>query len=151
MPLLARLFEWNATRRSRTPTPFRNPYRFVGGTYEKTTCYVKFGQRWYDPTTGRFTTQDKLSFLANPDRGNHYAYAGDDPINNIDPTGKSFLASLSKVGGYAWKSVNVANDLATVGKMWNATLDGDYGKAVGIGFGLAVGKAVEGACIGVPP
>ncbi|MFJ4435815.1 RHS repeat-associated core domain-containing protein [Streptomyces sp. NPDC088923] len=48
----------------------QNPYRFVGGTYDKTTGYVKFGQRWYDPTTGRFTTQGKLSFLADPARGN---------------------------------------------------------------------------------
>ncbi|WUW01651.1 hypothetical protein OG285_37730 (plasmid) [Streptomyces sp. NBC_01471] len=35
----------------------QNPYRYVGGTYDRTTGYIKYGQRWYDPTTGRFTTQ----------------------------------------------------------------------------------------------
>ncbi|MFE9253133.1 RHS repeat-associated core domain-containing protein [Streptomyces sp. NPDC007088] len=47
----------------------QNPYRFVGGTYDRTTGYVKYGQRRYDPTTGRFTTQDKYSFLANRGAG----------------------------------------------------------------------------------
>jgi hypothetical protein len=32
--------------------------------------------------------------LADPDNGNRYAYAGDDPINNIDPTGRSCRTSL---------------------------------------------------------
>ncbi|MFJ4415502.1 RHS repeat domain-containing protein [Streptomyces sp. NPDC088925] len=81
----------------------QNPYRFVGGTYDKTTGYVKFGQRWYDPTTGRFTTQDKLSFLANPGEGNRYAYAGSDPVNASDPTGLStkscVKASATAVAG----------------------------------------------------
>ncbi|WP_106432254.1 RHS repeat-associated core domain-containing protein [Streptomyces sp. Tu6071] len=78
----------------------QNPYRFVGGTYDRTTGYVKFGQRWYDPTTGRFTTQDKYSFLANPGRGNRYAYAGGDPINNTDPLGLfSFADTVGIVAG----------------------------------------------------
>ncbi|EGJ73798.1 putative YD repeat-containing protein [Streptomyces sp. Tu6071] len=41
----------------------QNPYRFVGGTYDKTTGYVKFDQRWYDPTTGRSTAQDRYRFV----------------------------------------------------------------------------------------
>ncbi|MDT9684999.1 RHS repeat-associated core domain-containing protein [Streptomyces sp. TRM76323] len=65
----------------------QNPYRFVGGTYDRTTGYVKYGQRWYDPAIGRFTTQDPLTFLADPAQGNRYAYAAGDPINNTDPTG----------------------------------------------------------------
>ncbi|WP_371790423.1 RHS repeat-associated core domain-containing protein [Streptomyces sp. NBC_01471] len=84
----------------------QNPHRYVGGTYDRTTGYIKYGQRWYDPTTGRFTTQDALTFLANPANGNRYAYAGDDPINNTDPTGMfdfdsalSTLSSFITVGG----------------------------------------------------
>ncbi|MEV4629627.1 RHS repeat-associated core domain-containing protein [Micromonospora sp. NPDC049523] len=48
---------------------------------------VKFGSRWYDPNTGRFTQQDNLNRVGNPRHGNRYAYAACNPTNNIDPTG----------------------------------------------------------------
>jgi RHS repeat-associated protein len=48
---------------------------------------VKFGIRWYDPTTGRWTQQDTLDAPLDPANANRYAYAGDDPVNLIDLTG----------------------------------------------------------------
>lgn len=105
----------------------QNPYRFVGGTYDRTTGYVKYGQRWYDPTTGRFTTQDALTFLADPAQGNRYSYAGDDPINNIDPSGRSFIGAIA--GGVAG---TVASTLA----------DGVLGPVLGGAIGGCVGGAV---------
>ena len=66
----------------------QNPYRFAPGSiYDRTTSMLKYGQRWYDPTTGRFTQQDSLTHFADPQQGNRYAYAGDDPVNETDPTG----------------------------------------------------------------
>ena len=71
----------------------QNPYRFAPGSlYDRTTSMLKYGQRWYDPTTGRFTQQDSLTHLADPQHGNRYAYAGDDPITNTDPTRRFALA-----------------------------------------------------------
>ncbi|WP_243706052.1 RHS repeat-associated core domain-containing protein [Micromonospora sp. KC721] len=61
--------------------------RFAGGTYDWSTGFTKFGQRWYNPVQGRFTQQDNLSFIGNPQQGNRYAYAGGNPVNHIDPTG----------------------------------------------------------------
>jgi RHS repeat-associated protein len=40
--------------------------------------------RYYNPTTGRFLSEDPLGFLAGP---NFYAYAADDPIDFVDPSG----------------------------------------------------------------
>ncbi|MEG3633864.1 RHS repeat-associated core domain-containing protein [Micromonospora palythoicola] len=64
-----------------------NILRYAGGTYDPATGYTKFGQRWYNPTQGRFTQQDNLSFIGNPGNGNRYAYAGANPTTFIDPTG----------------------------------------------------------------
>ena len=52
--------------------------------------------RYYDPKIGRFITIDDISYL-DPDTVNGlnlYAYCGNNPIMNIDPTGNSFTAFL---------------------------------------------------------
>ncbi len=64
-----------------------NPYRFTGGLHDRTTGYLKLGQRFYDPATGQWTQQDAVEPLANPTRANRYQYAGSDPINFVDMTG----------------------------------------------------------------
>ena len=55
---------------------------------EFTACSTKFASaasvaRWYDPSTGEFTTVDPM--LAQTDEP--YEYAGDDPVNGSDPSG----------------------------------------------------------------
>ncbi len=44
---------------------------------------IYFNARYYDPTTGRFLTED-------PSRQgvNWYAYCGNNPVNRTDPTGR---------------------------------------------------------------
>jgi RHS repeat-associated protein len=85
--------------------PQTNLVRYAGGVYDPATRLTRFGQRWYNPNQGRFTQQDNLSFMGNPARGNRYAYAGDDPINHIDPTGqmaegmKNILGGIGLLGG----------------------------------------------------
>ena len=56
-----------------------------------TTC----GARWYDPATAEFTSVD-------PDvasTGQPYAYAGDDPVNGGDPSGKATVGFCGFLGG----------------------------------------------------
>jgi len=76
------------TASSETGLPTTNLIRYAAGTYDPTTTYTKYGQRWYNPTQGRFTQQDSLSFIGDPAKGNRYAYAGANPVNYIDPTGQ---------------------------------------------------------------
>jgi RHS repeat-associated protein len=53
--------------------------------------HLKLAARYYNPTTGRFTQPDPATLYGG------YAYAGDNPTNNTDPTGLHFWTDL--VGG----------------------------------------------------
>ncbi|MFD0791180.1 RHS repeat-associated core domain-containing protein [Microbacterium insulae] len=73
----------------------QNPFLFKGGIQDRATGWVHYGNRWYNPTTGRWTQQDTLDAPLDPNNANRYAYAGCDPINNLDPTGQLTLACTS--------------------------------------------------------
>jgi RHS repeat-associated protein len=91
-----------------------NPYRFSSKEYSPTSGLVYFGARYYDPRIGRFITKDPLTWgpddpralavrgtpahsLAqelissvasiNPQAFHAYVYAGNNPVNYIDPYG----------------------------------------------------------------
>lgn len=66
-----------------TNTGFQ-PFGFAGGLYDPDTGLVRFGARDYDARTGRWTTPDPALFAGGD---NLYAYASNDPVNVVDPTG----------------------------------------------------------------
>ncbi|WP_434740748.1 RHS repeat domain-containing protein [Micromonospora sp. SH-82] len=82
-----------------------NIIRYAGGIHDPATTYTKYGQRWYNPIQGRFTQQDNLSFIGDPQQGNRYGYAAGNPVTFIDPTGmyswNDLYADLGVVGGFA--------------------------------------------------
>jgi RHS repeat-associated protein len=51
------------------------------------------GARWYDPAAGDFTSADTVQVNPVPDpaAGSPFAYAGDEPLDNTDPTGHMIL------------------------------------------------------------
>ncbi len=71
----------------------------------------KFGIRYYDAATGRWTQRDPVGgSLQETTKINPYVYADDDPINMVDPSGAfswgcallaagAFLGSLAGLGG----------------------------------------------------
>ncbi|MFE4469061.1 RHS repeat-associated core domain-containing protein [Leifsonia sp. NPDC056824] len=125
----------------------QNPYLFKGGIQDRATGFVKFGGRWYDPATGRWTQQDTLDAPLDPANANRYMFAGDDPINNADPSGRDLqlLESIAAatlvtaVAGVALSSVCVVSALigcitvgifslalgATVGNLTGDVLNGE--------------------------
>lgn len=68
-----------------------NPFQYTGG-YKDTTGLYHLGGRYYDPNLGRFTQQDPSG-----QDSNHYAYAGNNPSNFADPSGRSCTAALGFV------------------------------------------------------
>ncbi|MFD8152637.1 RHS repeat-associated core domain-containing protein [Streptomyces sp. NPDC059720] len=104
-------------RTGRPALPFRGRLPGPTGLYH-------FQARYYDANIGRFTQPDPSGQEKNP-----YLYAEGDPVNRIDPNG-----TLSF--GPVLDAISLGNDAATVGKAWNAAVDGDYGRAAGITFGL---------------
>lgn len=64
-------------------TGITNPFQYAGQYLDPNTGLIYLRARYYDPTTGQFISQDPLE----PITGTPYAYAGDNPITNSDPTG----------------------------------------------------------------
>jgi RHS repeat-associated protein len=63
-------------------------FMYTGTPYDTATGLYYMGARYYDPTTGRFITRDSVGgYLQDPQSLNAYAYARDNPLTNIDPTG----------------------------------------------------------------
>ena len=142
-----------------------NPARFAGGLYDRTTGDLHYGQRWYDPTIGRFTQQDSVSHIQDLQQENRYAYAGDDPINNIDPTGEFFgegvlheladgvgvtvgagvggaIAFIPIIGGPLGAGVSVCVTQETTQALEGEALSCDTDLALGAAVAGAVGEAV---------
>jgi RHS repeat-associated protein len=72
-----------------------NPWRFAGGYFDSSTGLYKFGTRYYNPGFGRWSQQDPLrGQLNDPTSLNRYVYAGDDPVNVTDPSGKLVMPCL---------------------------------------------------------
>jgi len=68
------------TSQSTTNPP--TPIGYAGG-YADSSGFIYLVNRYYDPVTAQFLTVDPLVSQT----GQPYAYAGDDPVNNVDPSG----------------------------------------------------------------
>ncbi len=66
-----------------------NPFRYRGYYFDTNTGLYYLKSRFYDPETGRFLNADTIDYLE-PDTVNGlnlYAYCGNNPIMNVDPSG----------------------------------------------------------------
>ena len=66
-----------------------NPFRYRSYYYDTETELYYLQTRYYDPELGRFISQDSIEY-ADPETINGlnlYAYCGNNPVMNVDPTG----------------------------------------------------------------
>jgi RHS repeat-associated protein len=73
---------------SNTPDNVVQPYRFQGA-YQDSTGLYHMGERYYDPTTGRWTQPDLYAqqLITDPAQANPYSFATSDPVNATDGSG----------------------------------------------------------------
>ena len=69
--------------------PGFQPFGFAGGLYDASTQLVRLGARVLGTDVGRWMTRDPLGFAGLS--SNLYSYAYEDPINNVDPTGRQVI------------------------------------------------------------
>jgi RHS repeat-associated protein len=81
-----------------TPPAWANPHGFVGGV-DDPTGLVHLSAREYDPSTGRFVSSDPALDLGSPPSMLGYAYGGDNPVTNSDPSGLRFITEGGGGGG----------------------------------------------------
>ena len=61
-----------------------NPFQYTGREFDSETNLYYYRARYYDPSTGRFLSEDESGFH---DGANFYRYVHNDPVDNTDPTG----------------------------------------------------------------
>jgi RHS repeat-associated protein len=74
--------------------PGFQPFGFAGGLWDADVNLIHFGFRDYDPNSGTWTSRDPIRLQGGL---NVYAYGGNVPVRNFDPSGLYFSSSSNAV------------------------------------------------------
>ena len=97
-----------------------NPFKFAGG-YLDASGFEQFGVRYYSPSLGRWTQQDPVAgSLFDLNSGNRYVYASDNPVNQVDPSGRFNLTigCISTIVGLGWSLITAIQSLIATAQGW---------------------------------
>ncbi|MCA1843039.1 MAG: hypothetical protein LC792_07570, partial [Actinobacteria bacterium] len=119
-----------------------NVWGFAGGFIDHgdATGLVQFGQRYYDPAVGRWTQQDPVGPRTN------YLYAGDDPLNFVDPSGMNAVSDFFTKSG---KCIAKELESPTSNDVVSHVSEGVGGDALATGA-AAFGYGAAGLAAGIP-
>ena len=116
-----------------------NRHLYAGEYQDPNIGLYNLRARWMNPLVGRFITRDTFQGdRFEPASLHQYTYAGNNPLNHIDPSGRDF--DLGGIGAAAGVG-------ATLGAIGTATYDYAIGKAITIGDvaqGALIGAAIAG-------
>jgi RHS repeat-associated protein len=80
-----RVFDSYGILISQTDSDFQVVFGFTGVYFDSVVGLQNNRNRWYDPATGRWLSEDPIGFWAGD--SNLLRYVGNDPVNYIDPSG----------------------------------------------------------------
>ena len=117
--------------------------RFTGKPVSQTTGLYYDYQRWYDPSIGRFISQDPLlGHASDPQSINPYVYVENSPTSNIDPTGQFLVEAAA--GGLIGLGIGYFGCVWATGG-WTSSTCGEAalaGAAIGALAGLTHGASL---------
>jgi RHS repeat-associated protein len=74
-----------------------NPFSYAGREFDSETGLFYYRARYYDPSSGRFASEDPLLFSGGD--VNFYAYVGGDPVDYADPFGTDRMCHFPRLCG----------------------------------------------------
>ena len=129
-----------------------NSLRYTGEQWDSDVGLLYLRARWYDPSVGRFTTRDPFpGFVEFPQTQHPYVYAGNNPINLTDHSGKLFFipvlivaAAGGFLGGMIYYTAQSYLNRDPCGRMnWNWGEAAFWG-VTGTGLGAILGTGIYG-------
>ncbi|MFD8236229.1 polymorphic toxin type 43 domain-containing protein, partial [Streptomyces sp. NPDC059696] len=124
-------------------TTASNPYTFTGRE-DDGTGLLYYRNRYYDPQTGRFISQDPIGHAGGT---NLYQYALSSPTTYTDPTGNNPLIAGCIIGGVVdggldWLTQRLSGRKVNWGQVGVAAAAGCLGGMLGAGFGSKLGRCM---------
>ncbi len=123
-----------------------NPLRYRGYYYDTETGFYYLQSRYYDPVVSRFINADSYASTGTGLLSyNMFAYCGNNPVNNSDPSGNAFLVaeggSSSAIGG-VFAGIKVGLDAISQGGRNEVSARTDYGFVVARGRSISVNTGI---------
>jgi RHS repeat-associated protein len=78
-----------------TGAAYGDRFTYTGREWDEALQFYYYRARFYDPSNGRFLSQDPLMFAAGDT--NLYRYVGNNPVDLIDPTGNTAMTECAIV------------------------------------------------------
>lgn len=93
-----------------------NEVCYTGGIYDQESGQYYLNARYYDPSSGRFLTEDSYrGEIGHPDTLHLYVYCANDPVNYVDPSGHEAIYLITVCGTIfiATYTVSIARTVIT--------------------------------------
>jgi RHS repeat-associated protein len=102
-----------------TPSPLQTRYLYTAQQFDSASGNYSLRARTYNPTNGRFLTQDTYPYnFQNPVEINRYVYGINNPVRYMDASGMSITSDYGKLGAFALSVGGILSRIPPQTKNW---------------------------------